>query len=576
MAAAPRKKPSRKVQKVSRKKVAAKTARRTSKKAAPKPASPPPPALADPASVAVLMAVASSADGVRVNLSTPTPKTTPKNLMSLRFDDPRVGIKSAANIEALRGNLVRLLPQVTTGFDTLTVTPASRIGDTARLVATLIAKAAAPQRGPDVLTVGATGEARKKVEDRWGKAFASKCSAALLRRLTAPTREAFAVTQAQPAVILEFSEQIPAPLDAIRAASRTHRLASMRDAFYRVASPMCASIEKRSGASTVQVCWLNSTVRVAGQVTAVADVADHHHLQVVDVSRRMRREMDVSGLTVHAAATRTQFSVTGSGVRVAVIDGEVNVSHAAFGGRAALQENFTAEPFGSPDAHGTAVAGIIAAADAQFSGIAPDAIVLNYKVFPTGSDEGDEFQGMLAIEHALRDGVEIANCSWGIGSAGDGTTRDAKGFNKAWSEGLILIKSAGNDGPDADTMTSPADADGVIVVGATEREGTAVQDYSSRGPTPNGKHPHMVAPGGTEVANIITCDTANGFAHAGRGTSFAAPVVAGAAALLRQQFPSATPDEIRQRLVNMCQPFAAGDVNAVGAGLIDMSLFSLV
>src|SRR5262249_17169817 len=155
--------------------------------------------------------------------------------------------------------------------------------------------------------------------------------------------------------------------------------------------------------------------------------------------------------------------------------------------------NFTVEPFGSPDAHGTAVAGIIAARDETFSGVAPDAAIINHKVFSTGSDNGDEFQGLLALEHALRDGVDIANCSWGIDSAGDGTDRNGKAFNKAWREGLVIVKSAGNLGPTANTMTSPADADGVIVVGATDREGSAVPDYSSRGPTANGKRPHLVA-----------------------------------------------------------------------------------
>jgi serine protease AprX len=136
------------------------------------------------------------------------------------------------------------------------------------------------------------------------------------------------------------------------------------------------------------------------------------------------------------------------------------------------------------------------------------------------------------------------------------------------------VKSAGNSGPDAGSLTSPADADGVVVVGATEREGTSVQDYSSRGPTANGKHPHLVAPGGNEAANMITCLAEGGFGDASFGTSLAAPVVAGAAALLRQQFPTATPDDIRTHLLALCRPLAAGDANAGGAGLVDLTRFS--
>ena len=184
------------------------------------------------------------------------------------------------------------------------------------------------------------------------------------------------------------------------------------DAFYRLASPLRAAIETSAGAATVQLCWLNATMRVAGQIAAVAAVADDPAMQMLDVSGTLHREMNVAAGTVHVDVPRAA-GLSGSGVRVAVIDGEVNVAHTAFGSRATLQENLSNEPFGSPDTHGTAVAGIIGAADAGFGGIAPGVTMLNYKVFPRGAAEGDAFQGMLAVEHALRDGADVANCSWG-------------------------------------------------------------------------------------------------------------------------------------------------------------------
>lgn len=434
--------------------------------------------------------------------------------------------------------------------------------------------AAAPQpRAPMMMARGRTEEGRKRIENRWGRAFASKCSRALIERLTTPARET-AAGAAGSGVVLEFAEQAAGKILPQRAASRTQRLASMRDAFYKLASPVCATLERTSPVP-VQICWLNSTIRVAGPMSGMSEVAHHRDLQLLDVSRTMRREMNISGGTVRADSPRVTFGVSGSGVRVAVIDGEVNVGHPAFGGRATLQENLTSEPFGSPDAHGTAVAGIICAADATFSGIAPGALVMNYKVFTTGISLGDEFQGILAIEHALRDGADVANCSWGTGPAGDGSSREARAFNRAWQEGLVLVKSAGNTGPTADSMSSPADADGVIVVGATEREGTAVQPYSSRGPTTNGRHPHLVAPGATPAINMVTCLPAltGGFGDGGFGTSLAAPIVSGAAALLIERLPTATSDQIRERLLGMCRPLE-GDVNASGAGLLDLSGFN--
>jgi serine protease AprX len=317
-------------------------------------------------------------------------------------------------------------------------------------------------------------------------------------------------------------------------------------------------------------------MRAAAQPNVVAEVAGHSDLQTLDIPRRMVREMNVAAVTINGPEFRQRLNVSGRGIRVAVIDGEVNVNHPALAGRVTLQENFTKEAFGNPDGHGTAVAGIIGAADAMFGGMAPDATIINYKVFRSDDAVGDEFQGILAVQHALQDGADIANCSWGTGPTGDGTSREARAFNTAWTQGLILIKSSGNAGPGAGSMTSPADADGVIVVAATNRQGTDVPDYSSRGPSANGKHPHLAAPGGTQFSGINTCLAnvqSGNFGDAGFGTSFAAPMIAGAAALLRQQTPNITPDQVRDRLVGICRAFAGNDPNLYGAGILDLSAF---
>ena len=181
----------------------------------------------------------------------------------------------------------------------------------------------------------------------------------------------------------------------------------------------------------------------------------------------------------------------------------------------------------------------------------------------------DDFQGALAIQQALEDGVRVVNCSWGTGPASDGTSREARACNTAWSFGLVIVKSAGNSGPGVSTLTGPADAEGVIVVGATDRPGAVVQDYSSRGPTAGGQaRPHVVAPGGTSEAGIVSALVGGGIGDAGAGTSFAAPHVTGLAALLVGREPQLTPPRVRDRIVASCTALDGVDQNTQGAGLV--------
>ena len=237
-----------------------------------------------------------------------------------------------------------------------------------------------------------------------------------------------------------------------------------------------------------------------------------------------------------------------------------------------LQENFTGEAFGNPDAHGTAVA-IIAANDDMYSGMAPEAASLSYKVFRSDNGEGEEFQGILAVQHAFQDGAHIANCSWGSGFAADGTSREARAFDAAWTGGMILVKSAGNSGPGANSLTAPADADGVIVVQPQTAKERPCPIIPAAGRQTTASIRISRRPGARKRAASTPVSRISRAVRSGQRASaqFAAPLVAGAAALLRQQMPDATPDEIRARLVSMCRRFNGDEPNLYGAGILDFS-----
>jgi serine protease AprX len=275
-------------------------------------------------------------------------------------------------------------------------------------------------------------------------------------------------------------------------------------------------------------------------------------------------------MLIAAAEARAAHGLSGKGVTVAVIDSESALGHPALSDRVIHRRNYTQEPWGTPAAHGTAVAGIVGAAGAEYTGMAPEATIYNYKILATHPVfNATDFEGALAIQQALEDGVRVANCSWGAGPAGDGTSREARACDRAWRFGLTIVKSAGNLGPGQRTLTTPADAEGVIVVGATDDDGRAIESYSSRGPTPDGRaRPHLVAPGGHSGVGLKGLLATGGLGDIGWGTSYAAPHVTGLLALLLERDPELSPDAQRERLLKACRKLSSVPKNQQGAGLV--------
>jgi serine protease AprX len=295
--------------------------------------------------------------------------------------------------------------------------------------------------------------------------------------------------------------------------------------------------------------------------------------------------MGVTVPLIGAPAFRQSYRVSGDGIVIAVIDTEIHLGHPGLVGRIIrrrnyIEEDWSDDPRARPRApHGTAVAGIIGGRSMP-EGVAPGVTIYNYKVLPEDENlpAGDDFDGALAIQHALEDGAHVANCSWGSVRSSrrtvlDGRSREARACNAAWAQGLVIVNSVGNEGPAPSTLTTPSDADGVIAVGATDRTGTIVPDYSGRGPTAHGlQRPHLVAPGGLRNEDLITgCTIFNGFYPAFWGTSFAAAHVSGIAALLLSRNPGLTPDEVRQCLLMKCTPIPNVSNDAQGRGLLKLS-----
>lgn len=382
------------------------------------------------------------------------------------------------------------------------------------------------------------------------------------------------------------AEAVPAAEKSLVLLLRQAAVKDARDDFYRSIGRLRDEIERSTAAlvlrrrraprigiaaAPVQACWLNRTIRAESDPRVLGDLAAEPSVERVDLPRPLAPDQLAVDVTIEEARlVQSQQKVTGRSVTVGVIDSEVALGHPGLQDRVIHRRNYTQESFGTPDAHGTAVAGIIAARSDAFSGMAPDALIYNYKVLATHAAlHAEDFEGALAIQHALEDGVRVVNCSWGAGPASDGMSREARACNTAWGLGLTVVKSAGNRGPGASTLTTPAEADGIITVGATDSRGGSIPDYSSRGPTADGRHrPHLVAPGGDVGDEMTSALVGGAFGAVGFGTSFAAPHVSGLVALILERHPDLTPAEQRDRLLTACTALPGLAEDDQGAGIV--------
>ena len=200
-----------------------------------------------------------------------------------------------------------------------------------------------------------------------------------------------------------------------------------------------------------------------------------------------------------------------------------------------------------------------------YSGTATEASYYLFKTEEHATESPKEIDNWVAaIEMADSLGLHIVSTSLGY------TTFDDEQFNFAYSDmdgqtsrgaqaaaiaarkGMLLVTAMGNDGARAwRYLSTPADADSILSVGAVNREGQ-IANFSSYGPSADGRiKPEVCAVGeGTCLIN-----PANDALMASNGTSFACPLVAGMAACLWSALPEASNMEIREMIIRSCDRY---------------------
>ena len=301
---------------------------------------------------------------------------------------------------------------------------------------------------------------------------------------------------------------------------------------------------------------------------------------------------------VEADVAAAQFALDGTGVGVAIIDSGVadhgDLHDASGASRVVYSQSFvagnptTSDQFG----HGTHVAGLIGGTggnsgvgngyQAKYAGVASNAKIINLRVldqngFGTDSQVIAAIQQAIALKNTYN--IRVINMSLGR-PVFESYTLDpvCQAVESAWQAGIVVVVAAGNRGRDTSmgthgfaTIGAPANDPAVITVGATRTMGTAtrvddaIASYSSKGPTlvDHLVKPDLVAPGNRlvslRVAGSALDRNYSQFAVAPlvgtpkyfrlSGTSMATPLVSGAVALMLQQDPSMTPDQVKARLM---------------------------
>ena len=301
-------------------------------------------------------------------------------------------------------------------------------------------------------------------------------------------------------------------------------------------------------------------------------------------------------------------AVNGKGVGVAVVDSGI-AAHAALTGKVVAAINFVTGETGTSDlfGHGTHIAGIIAGQASSSpttlykNGIAPGAQLINVRVL---NREGvgytsDVVAGIQwVVANRGKYAIRVMNLSLGH------TIQQPCAFDplclaaeSAAASGLVVVASAGNSGKDAaghtvlGSVSTPGNAPGAITVGALNTWGTVnrsddtVTTYSSRGPTRYDMilKPDVVAPGNKIVSleaagsylaqaypSLHVAGSGTNAYYMMSGTSMAAAMVSGGAALLLQSTPTLTPRQVKVALQVTAEFMPEAGLVAGGTGSVNL------
>jgi len=380
----------------------------------------------------------------------------------------------------------------------------------------------------------------------------------------------------------------------------------VRDLDLDVSADYIAGVEATGAELRVASRWLNAASFAAdlSQVESIEALPFVTHTRLVGVSVRGRERRLPDGwqdpvpaqawdvgvaeqqLELLGVLEAHECWVTGSGVVIGVQDTGFTLAHEALDHVDVVDEYdfvnddpITSDEVGDWDGHhnhGTSVLSLLVGhEEGDFRGVVPDAAVILTKTEDLLSEtRAEEDYFVAGLEWIEARGADVFSTSLGYISFDDGSGYTPNQTNgqvaptsvavaQATSMGLVTVVASGNTGPDPMSLAPPGDAIGAIAVGAVGWDGT-VSDFSARGPTADNRtKPDLVGPGEMVWAASALDKDAYG---PDDGTSFAAPLVAGIAAMGLQANPSMNPSTLRTLMMTSASN-AGAENNDIGAGI---------
>jgi len=359
--------------------------------------------------------------------------------------------------------------------------------------------------------------------------------------------------------------------------------------------PLVAYLRGRGIAKTTSL-WLINGVSLSASYGVIRDLAAFPGVKSIRLDASVSIPEPALGTTsapewnVNAIRAPQLWSMgfTGKTAVVANMDTGVDLDHPDLKSRWRGGTNSWYDPNGQHatphdrNGHGTQTMGIIVGGHAGGTtiGVAPDAQWIAVKIF---NDSGlaaysaihQGFQWLIDPDNNADtdDAPDVVNNSWGLDNINSCFPEFQEDIQALQASNIAVVFSAGNSGPYSSTSTSPANNPGSFSVGAVDAA-TTIASFSSRGPSAceGSSYPEVVAPG----VNIRTTDLTFGGVFpdsyaAVSGTSFAAPHIAGALALLVSAFPGLEIEDLEHALKTSALDLGIpGPDNSYGYGLIDV------